>query len=82
MTTPVHIWAPAFANANFSWLRTFPVEEVFSQQSDGRYWCVLCEEFLTDYGPDFNRLHEHARHHKFEYAAWKAEQRAKQELVV
>ncbi len=82
MTTPVHIWASAFDRAGFPWLKTFPKDEVLRQQSDGRFWCVLCEAFLIDYGPDYPVLTAHARHHKFEFAEWKAEQKAQRELVV
>jgi hypothetical protein len=82
VTTPVHIWAAAFDHAGFRWLRDFPVSEVFSQQPDGRWWCKCCESFLTDYGPDWPVLTAHARHHKFEFAAWRAEQKAQLEMVV
>ena len=82
MTTPVRIWAPAYSNANFPWLKSFPIDEVFVQQPDCRWWCKCCEDFLTDYGPDWPVLTDHARHHKFEYREWKAEQRAQQELIV
>ena len=83
MTTPVHIWAPAFDHAGFPWLKTFPVNEVFGPRgADGKFPCRMCEDRLYDTGPDFNRLHEHARHHKFEFAAWKAEQKAQGEMVV
>lgn len=85
MTTPVSKWAPAFDKANFRWLRTFPNDEVFAMQRDGRFWCRFCEEFLTDYGPDWPVLTTHARHHKFEFAAWKAERekerKAQMEMV-
>lgn len=81
MTTPVSVWGPAFEQAGFPWLRDFPIEEVFSQQRDGRWWCKCCEDFLTDYGPDFPILTAHARHHKFEYREYKAELKAQQEMI-
>jgi hypothetical protein len=61
------VWGPAFEQAGFPWLRDFPIEDVFAQQRDGRWWCKCCEDFLTDYGPDFPILTAHTRHHKFEY---------------
>lgn len=81
MTTPVSKWAPAFDKAGFAWLKTFPISEVFVQQRDGRWWCRCCEDFLTDYGPDYPVLTAHARHHKFEYRQCKAEQKAQMEMV-
>jgi hypothetical protein len=76
MLTPASTWCPAFDHAGFPWLRTFPISEVFSQQRDGRFYCRLCESFLTDYGPDWPVLTDHARHHKFEYREWRAERAA------
>jgi hypothetical protein len=78
VTTPVSTWAPAFSNANFPWLKDFPLDQVFGPRlDDGRFPCRLCEDFLSDIGPDFPVLTAHAKHHKFEYRQWRAEEERK-----
>ncbi len=83
MTTSAATWCPAFANANFPWLKSFPIEQVFEGPIQdyrifGTWRCRLCEQ--TKLRRD--ELEDHARHHKFEYRQWRAEQKAQQELVV
>ena len=82
MTTPPITWCPAFGNANFPWLRTFPIKEVFGpRDTDGKFPCRLCEDRLYDTGPGFPVLTAHARHHKFEYREWRVAEKAQMELV-
>jgi len=77
MTTPVRIWGPAFFNADFRWLRTFPPESVFTEfPGDDLSWCKLCEDRV-----ERTELKGHAAAHLVEFETWKREQKAQQEMV-
>jgi len=82
MTTPVSVWGAAFEQAGFPWLRDFPIEDVFEgplqdYRIQGTFRCKLCEATRLKRA----ELEAHARHHKFEYRQWKAEQKAQQEMI-
>jgi hypothetical protein len=75
------VWAAAFQV--FKWTKDMSIEHVFEgplkdYRIEGTFHCRLCDQ----YGLHRGELEAHARHHKFEFAAWRAELRAQQELVV
>lgn len=73
MTTLPVTWCPAFANANFPWLKDFPIDQVFSgplqdYRISGQFSCRLCECLVFAAGRE-----PHAARHHNEYVQWTAD---------
>jgi peptide methionine sulfoxide reductase MsrB len=85
VTTTIAVWAAAFDQADFPWLREMDVEHVFGDplkdyRVSGQYKCRLCEQLVFSAGRE-----KHAAQHLVEFNQWqrdqKAAEKAQQELV-